>query len=495
MKPTSICLPKWIVISAILLPNLLQSQILGTYEFTGTGACPHVNTAVTAQPANAVFSAFSSVNTTCTASNDVFNNKAWNSGTTVDLAEYNEFRIFPGNCYRLDLVSLSFEHKLSTGTANWHVRSNLDGFAADFFTGSSTSAQSMSTMALPAEFTNVDTLIIRFYITGIAIGTTTWRQDNVTVSGTVNPIVPVNYYLDNDGDGFGSGIGTLMCSNPGGYSLNDEDCNDNDFEIHPSSIWYADLDDDGFGDSNIAETGCTSSLTNATLESGDCDDDNNLLHPMTIWYEDADSDGFGDPGNSETACESTFLNPVLVSGDCNDDEPSVYPNAPEICDAFDNDCNNQVNDGLTFSTYYIDADHDGFGTESAGSFCDDPGVGYASMSGDCNDNNPNAYPSAMEIIGNGVDENCDLTDGYLGINELNSAVLKVFPNPGNDLLTISFSNSLTIQKINLYSISGILITSFNLPENQQTLKINTQNLTPGMYLIEVSNEKTYWIKN
>lgn len=66
----------------------------------------------------------------------------------------------------------------------------------------------------------------------------------------------VNWYVDNDGDGFGDpNTFVVSCQRPldlsTAYVLNNEDCNDNDIRYNNASlIWYADFDNDGFGDPN-----------------------------------------------------------------------------------------------------------------------------------------------------------------------------------------------------------------------------------------------------
>ncbi len=57
------------------------------------------------------------------------------------------------------------------------------------------------------------------------------------------------------------------------------------------------------------------------------------------------------------------------------------------------------------ATYYQDLDGDGYGNPNvtSGTLI----AGYVTVAGDCNDNNAAINPSAIEICGNAVDENCD----------------------------------------------------------------------------------------
>ena len=56
--------------------------------------------------------------------------------------------------------------------------------------------------------------------------------------------------------------------------------------------------------------------------------------------------------------------------------------------------------------WYVDADGDGYGTGPAQSFCGNPGIGYATLGGDCNDGNAAINPGATEVC-DGIDNDCD----------------------------------------------------------------------------------------
>ncbi|HFD86416.1 MAG TPA: DUF1566 domain-containing protein [Gammaproteobacteria bacterium] len=68
--------------------------------------------------------------------------------------------------------------------------------------------------------------------------------------------------------------------------------------------------------------------------------------PEAIYYEDSDQDGYGNPNRSllATAQPAGY---VLNPGDCDDGDAEIHPEATEILDGFDNNCDGQVDEGLT----------------------------------------------------------------------------------------------------------------------------------------------------
>lgn len=59
--------------------------------------------------------------------------------------------------------------------------------------------------------------------------------------------------------------------------------------------------------------------------------------------------------------EEAARHPLTTRGtDCDDGRADVHPGAPEICDRRDNNCNGEVDEGLTLRRYF-DADGDGHG--------------------------------------------------------------------------------------------------------------------------------------
>jgi hypothetical protein len=110
---------------------------------------------------------------------------------------------------------------------------------------------------------------------------------------------------------------------------------------------------------------------------------------------DADGDGFSE----------------LV--DCDDADPAVHPEAEEVCNGVDDDCDEVVDEDATdASAWYGDGDGDGYGTGEAISACEAPS-GTVSNDQDCDDGDAGVYPgsSLPELPDDDVDQDCDGNPG------------------------------------------------------------------------------------
>jgi gliding motility-associated-like protein len=259
--------------------------------------------------------------------------------------------------------------------------------------------------------------------------------------------VLIIYYLDADGDSFGtSAVSTQACSQPFGYSSNSLDCNDSNAGIQPAAseicnltdencngqidegvqlVFYADNDNDNYGNPGVFTMACTQP-NGFVLNSSDCNDNNAGFNPSISeicnfqdencngaidegvqleFYADSDLDSFGSPSNTILAC-TLPAGYVTNSTDCDDSDAYVKPIALEICNSIDDNCNNQVDENIQFNIYYEDTDGDSYGDpNSTISFCTLP-FGYVSNSADCNDNYNFISPIGTEAC-NLLDDNCN----------------------------------------------------------------------------------------
>ncbi|MCK6526762.1 hypothetical protein L6R50_04135 [Myxococcota bacterium] len=205
-----------------------------------------------------------------------------------------------------------------------------------------------------------------------------------------------------------------------------DDCDDGNPFVNPSVVEGCDGIDNNCD--SVVDEGFDADGDGFGACLGDCDDTSALAYPgapelcdgadndcnaavddsidFVTWYLDADGDGIGDASNSTTICEPPPPGWVVTSGDCDDAVAGVFPGATELCNGIDDDCSGAADDGLVFTTYYLDEDGDGFGVDATATVtCDGPPANYVAASGDCDDAAPGTHVGAAELC-NGVDDDC-----------------------------------------------------------------------------------------
>jgi hypothetical protein len=91
----------------------------------------------------------------------------------------------------------------------------------------------------------------------------------------------------------------------------------------------------------------------------------------------------------------------------------IHPQATEICNDIDDNCNDQIDEGLEVP-WYIDIDGDGYGSTELGLSCE-PIAGGVENDLDCDDDNSDVYPGNPQMVA-GFDSDCDgLKDWYVSI--------------------------------------------------------------------------------
>ncbi len=264
------------------------------------------------------------------------------------------------------------------------------------------------------------------------------------------------FYDDDDGDGYGDASeSTTDCTRPSGTVTDNTDCDDTDAGTHPGasevcdgedndcdgsidegatspSTFYADDDGDGFGDASDTVEDC-GAPSGYVSDATDCDDTDPFINPdaeevcdgvdndcdgttdvgasdVSTFYADDDGDGFGDAADSTQDC-SVPSGHVSDATDCDDTDAAVNPDAEEVCDGIDNDCDGTVDVGASDAgTFYDDDDGDGYGDASESTTdCTRPS-GTVTDNTDCDDTDADAWPGADEVPYDGIDQDCDGDD-------------------------------------------------------------------------------------
>jgi Putative metal-binding motif/Fibrinogen beta and gamma chains, C-terminal globular domain len=153
----------------------------------------------------------------------------------------------------------------------------------------------------------------------------------------------------------------------------------------------------GLGVAAIGLASCTGD--GPTQECGEFEE-------VYVWA-DHDGDGFGTDEPIGYVC-APGAGEALNNVDCNDEDATVYPNAEEVCDDKDNNCNIVIDEENPKVPFYLDSDGDGYGNPDDFVVACVPPAGYIAQSNDCDDSNADVNPEEREVCDDlETDEDCD----------------------------------------------------------------------------------------
>jgi cysteine-rich repeat protein len=409
-------------------------------------------------------------------------------------------------------------------------------------------------------------------------------------SSSCNTDCETQSYADADFDTFGDGMTSARsCDAPEGYISDNTDCDDTSSSCNTDceTQSYADADFDTFGDGMTSARSCDAP-EGYILESTDCDDADNARfpgNPETCDGKDNDCDGTVDDGRLQFASEtfvSNICEPInyycdndedgergtaiescntfncmpescsLEAGnDCDDSDELAYPDAIEVCNGVDDNCDGIVDDGdeeqfipqddsqrvCSVVEYYCDNDQDNSRSSSVSDSCDsyncvpewcsiEPGT-------DCDDSNSGIWQlldgytdsdndglgsgdSVSVCSGEGLPEGyyADSTDTIFGSSSSLSSNLDLLfevddvlnPNSVSGEGNVEFINSADNETIIEFGydfdVSGLDLSKVNITSNPiagaggiiiQGIDLTGQNATKTVYINKLLSGNTVCI--
>ncbi|MBM4395072.1 MAG: thrombospondin type 3 repeat-containing protein [Deltaproteobacteria bacterium] len=147
-------------------------------------------------------------------------------------------------------------------------------------------------------------------------------------TGTQNDENALNaklFYMDADGDGYGTNQFKQYCYENGNWRAPAPgDCNDNDDKVNPSMLEVC---------------------NNGKDDNCDGQQDNPNSVNCATYYADNDGDSYGNSAVSACLCAPTPPYTATQKGDCQDSNPNINPAVAEVCDGIDQNCSGTADEG------------------------------------------------------------------------------------------------------------------------------------------------------